>query len=254
MLTYAVIVPARDEEPRIGACLDAIRAAAHAANAGVEVVVVTNRCTDRTADVARAHGARVIDDPGHSLAAVRNAGARASQSDVIVTVDADSLVSPNTFVEIDRALASGRCVGGGVPIRPERMSPGILVSVVVLALLIAPLGVSAGLFWCWRRDFEAIGGFDERRRVAEDVDFALRLKAHARASGRRTGTLRRAPIRTSCRKFDRFGDWFFLRLLVCHPVRVWRMLRGHNDPMVDQFFYRFQYREDLPPGGQSGSP
>src|SRR4051794_17318971 len=56
-LTVTVVVPARDEQERLGPCLEGL-----AADPGVtEVLVVDDRSTDATAAVARAHGARVVD-------------------------------------------------------------------------------------------------------------------------------------------------------------------------------------------------
>jgi GT2 family glycosyltransferase len=96
------------------------------------------------------------------------------------------------------------------------------------------MGISAGLFWLRRRDFEAIGGFDESVLSAEDVDFARRLKDYGRKRGLRYGTIRKAHIVTSCRKFDIFGDWVLLR----QPRSVWKLFRGRNQELADRFFYR----------------
>jgi len=67
----------------------------------------------------------------------------------------------------------------------------------MLLPLILKYRVTGGLFWCRRRDFEAIGGFNEDFVSLEDLDFALRLKAHGRTTGRRFSTLRGGHIVTS---------------------------------------------------------
>ena len=103
-----------------------------------------------------------------------------------------------------------------------------------LFLLITHL--SGGLFWCYRRDFEAIGGFNENLLSAEDVDFARRLKAYGKSVHRPFSTLRDAYIFTSCRKFDAFGDW----CVVTNPLLVWRLLRGKSRRTADTFYYDFE--------------
>ncbi len=238
-MRFSVIVPARDEETRIGACLDSIRAAAAAAEPlETETIVVLNRCRDRTEEIARSRGARIVREDAKNLSKIRNAGARAARGEILVTVDADSTLSPRMLTEVDRALKTGRYVGGGVPIVPERISPGILLTGLALMIVLYPYGVpSAGAFWCRREDFEAIGGFDETRVLAEDVDFARRLRRYGRQRGLRYGTLRRAPIRTSCRKFDAFGDWYFLR----RPSLLRKGLRGTDRPLADRIFYEFEH-------------
>ena len=96
---------------------------------------------------------------------------------------------------------------------------------------------SAGMFWCYRRDFEAVGGFDEDRHSGEDVDFAKRITRYGRKQHKRYGTLRNAKLHTSCRKFDQFGDWFFIGFLLRHPVACWRTLQGRNPELAKRFWY-----------------
>ena len=55
------------------------------------------------------------------------------------------------------------------------------------------------MYWCRREDFVAIGGFDERVRSVDDLDFARRLRNYGLRTGRRFVNLREAPVTTSCR-------------------------------------------------------
>jgi hypothetical protein len=89
------------------------------------------------------------------------------------------------------------------------------------------------LFWCLRRDFEAIGGFNEEYVSVEDLDFAKRLKAYGRTKGKRFTTITKAHITTSCRKFDTFGDWYLVRNLGL----VRRIFTGKSRKDADQFYY-----------------
>jgi len=117
---------------------------------------------------------------------------------------------------------------------PERVSVGIFLTAIFILSLLP--GLSAGLFWCHRKDFNAIGGFDENVLVGEDVDFAKRLRRHGRTMRKRFGTAWGAYIVTSCRKFDRFGDWFILR----HPFILWRAIRGWDSGFGEKLFYDFE--------------
>jgi glycosyltransferase involved in cell wall biosynthesis len=232
---FSIIIPARDEERFIGACLDSIRVAAALHPDQVEVIVVLNRCSDRTEEIARQFGARTIREDARNLSAIRNAGARSAVGSILVTIDADSTMSQNTLVAIDRALTPGTTVGGGTPIRPDRTSPGIQVTVWLFTIFQLICRFSGGLFWCRREDFQAIGGFDESLISGEDVDFARRLRAHGKCTRRPFSTLKDAYIVTSCRKFDAFGDWCVVR----NPLLIWRILRGKHRPTADAFYYDF---------------
>jgi len=232
-MKYSVIIPAHNEEAFIGKCLQSIKSAADQVPGEVEIIVALNRCTDQTADIARSHQALIVKENSKNLARIRNAAASVATGNIIVTLDADSRMSSNMFVEITRYLSTGKFIGGGVMIRPERLSVGIFMSLLTVVPFLLIHRVSAGLFWCNRSDFEAIGGFNEALVSAEDVDFAIRLKSYGRKKGKRFKTLICAHIVTSCRKFDTFGDWYLFK----HPGLVRKILKGDNQQAADLFYY-----------------
>jgi len=238
-MKFSVIIPAHNEARFLPYCLSALAKAQKAHRAEAEIIVALNRCTDETKQIAIARGAKVVEEDRRNLSAIRNAGARAATGDVLVTVDADSVVAENLFVEIERALKTGRYVGGGVRIRPERLSLGIGLTWALLAVALFFTRLSGGVYWCRREDFNAIGGFNEALPFAEDLDFAKRLRTFGRKSRRRFTELRRTHIVTSCRKFDRFGDWFFLKIVLLQGRAVLRGLKSGSTEFQDRFFYDF---------------
>ncbi len=230
---FSIIVPAHNEQNHIGACLESIEEAGRLVPCDYEIIVVLNRCTDGTEQIARDRGARIVTEPARNLSCIRNAGGAVARGEIIVTIDADSSMSPDMLAEIKRLLGLGRYIGGGVLVKMERLSPGIICTLLMIIPYILFLGVSGGLFWCLRKDFEAIGGFDENLVSAEDLDFARRLKAHGKSVGKRFKTILKAHIVTSARKFDMFGDWYLVR----RPRLVWAILRGKNVEAAESFFY-----------------
>lgn len=229
----AVAIPAHNEAKFIQRCLDSIQASAALASVPVEVVVALNRCTDRTQAMAEAMGARCVVNDTRCIAAVRNAAVRGTTAPAVVTLDADSWMAPGTVSAILRHVHDPRYIGGGTYMWPERMSLGIFFSMLVVVPYVLKRGVSAGMFWFRREDFEAVGGFDEALISVEDIDFALRLQAHGRLQGKRYGTIRRHGITTSCRKFDTFGDWYLWR----NPQLVKEIFEGTNRRAADHFYY-----------------
>jgi glycosyltransferase involved in cell wall biosynthesis len=237
-MRFSVVVPAHNEQTLVPRCLGSIAAAATGSGRAVEVIVVANRCTDETARIARSAGARVVESDARNIAAVRNAGAFTATGDVIVTLDADCRMDPGALAEVERHLADGRCVGGGTKVVPERWSPGIGATYGVVTALLWLTGLGGGMFWCHRDDFRVLGGFDEHLLVAEDLDFARRLRVHGRRTGRRFTTIRATPVTASTRKFDRFGDWhMFAMALQLRAIRA--AVHGADTDWVDRYFLDF---------------
>jgi len=185
----SVITPAHNEELFIKKCLCSVKTAAKEVSAEVEHIVVLNCCTDKTGEIASELGAKVITEESRNLSRIRNKGVVASKGDILITIDADSEMSSNMLSEVLGKLHSGKYIGGGAKIIPERISLGILCSLMVVAPFVLWHGVSAGMFWCMRKDYEAIGGFDEKLICIEDIDFGQRLRKYGKIQGKRYGTI-----------------------------------------------------------------
>ena len=239
---FSIVVPAHNEEALLDRGLVAIDRAVRRAGVPAEVVVVANRCTDRTEDIARAAGATVVVDGHRNIAATRNAGVAASMGEIVVTIDADTLLHADALVEIDELASDGRFVGGGSRFVLERNSLGLALTRAAIQLGTLASRTGGVVYWCARADFDAIGGFDESKLMGEDVDFATRLRRHGRASGRRFRNVRRSPATVSVRKFDTYGDWhFFVEVgrMIRHPSRARATTRGTDTTFVDQYFYDY---------------
>jgi cellulose synthase/poly-beta-1,6-N-acetylglucosamine synthase-like glycosyltransferase len=107
---FLVLVPAHNEEQVIHHGLASIMSDRRPQD---QVLVVADRCSDRTADIARSFGAQVLergadDVPGR--AAARQAGleyARGLDWDAVLMLDADSVIEPGFFAACEDALGSG---------------------------------------------------------------------------------------------------------------------------------------------------
>jgi Glycosyl transferase family 2 len=69
-----------------------------------EIVVVDGGSTDRTADIARAAGAKVIENPWPGFAAQRNIALDNAVGDWVLEIDADERVSPQLRASIERLI------------------------------------------------------------------------------------------------------------------------------------------------------
>ncbi|MBQ8922021.1 MAG: glycosyltransferase [Oscillospiraceae bacterium] len=237
---FSVVIPAHNEEQYIGKCLRSVRSAAkYVLPDTVEIIVVANRCNDRTAEIAAQYGARIAENDAKCIAAIRNTGAAAANGEILVTLDADSMMTKYSLREIRELLGSGRYIGGGANPKFDRMSLGIAFSALYVAVNLLPVMIrnggylSGAMFWCRKTDFDAVGGFDESLVSLEDMDFAKRLKAYGKAAGKRYGTLKHSYVLTSSRKFDEFGDWYLIK----NRRLTKRIFTGRDKQAADTFYY-----------------
>jgi len=94
----SALVVARNEEARLGPCLECLGFAD-------EIVVLLDRTTDNSAAVAQRFGARVVEGAWEIEGARRNAGIAACRGDWILEVDSDEHATPALAAEIRAAIA-----------------------------------------------------------------------------------------------------------------------------------------------------
>jgi glycosyltransferase involved in cell wall biosynthesis len=201
------VIPAYNEELLLGSTVSAVQAAAAAVGEPHEVIVVDDASMDRTAAVAEEHGARVVRAAHRQIAATRNSGARAARGDVLIFVDADTVVNAAVVRAALQALRDG-AVGGGCGLRFDGRLPlwaRLFIGSLLPLYRVARLASGSFLF-CTRQAFEAAGGFDEALFAAEEA-------AMSRALGRlgRFVVLRETVL-TSGRKLRTHSPWEILGL------------------------------------------
>jgi cellulose synthase/poly-beta-1,6-N-acetylglucosamine synthase-like glycosyltransferase len=207
--TVSIIVPAHNEEALLGATLAALRVAAAEIDAPHEIVVVDDSSTDRTAAIAREHGARVVSATVHQIAAARNAGARATEGDFLVFVDADTIVPPHILRAAIDTMRGG-AAGGGAGAVFEASAPRWAHRAITLARwIMRTANWAPGCFIFARRDaFERAGGFDERYFASEEIHLSRALKRVGRF------VLLDDNVMTSARKAEHYSMSHSLWLMV----------------------------------------
>lgn len=179
MLSF--VIPAYNEETLIGQTLHTLLASARALGEPFEVIVVNDASTDQTAEIARSCGVEVVPVHLRKISAVRNAGARVARGEVLIFVDADTLVPAKALASAVEAVRQG-AVGGGARVQMDGGVP--LWAPAMMTLTSWSLGqmrLAAGCFLFARRDaFEAVGGFDEEYYASEEIHLSRALKAKGR--------------------------------------------------------------------------
>jgi glycosyltransferase involved in cell wall biosynthesis len=193
-LSVAFLVPAHNEAHAIGECIAALDAAAARYSGHCTLYVVDNASTDGTAGVATAALAgcgslagRVLDCPTPGKSKALNFGLAHIDEDIVVRIDADTLVAPSVLEAVVPWFWD-RCVGGvgGCPL-PKRGGPRWLYGLRLIELYLAiaffrvvqsaldGTTVIPGSIAAYRRSLVAeLGGFGEGFN-GEDSDLTMRI-------------------------------------------------------------------------------
>jgi GT2 family glycosyltransferase len=203
----SVIVCTHNGERTLSQCLERLRALTYP---DFETIVVDDGSADGSADIARAHGAVLVQTEHRGLSFARNAGVARARGDVVAFLDDDAYPDPDWLYYVAAALRANAHAGvGGPNIPPEDDG---LVADCVAAAPGAPIHVLIsdreaehvpGCNMAFRKSaLEEVGGFDERFRVAgDDVDVCWRLQESGRTLGFSAGAVVMHRRRDSVRRY-----------------------------------------------------
>lgn len=197
IVPITVVVPARNAEEMLVECLASIRRQAPAA-----VIVVDGLSTDRTVEVARSFGARVLSDEGRGLPAARSIGARAATTELVALVDADVILPDGSLAALVREFRDGGYAALQAGLESEA-GPGYWGQALAEHHRSGRsrywFGLVATVF---EREALLAHGFDAAFESGEDIELRWRLAA----AGDKAGVSRTTVVR------HRFDDtWDFAR-------------------------------------------
>jgi glycosyltransferase involved in cell wall biosynthesis len=212
----SVVVPAFNEERLLANTLWHLRAGRDVFERrgwSTELIVCDNNSTDRTAEIARAAGARVVFEPVNQIARARNTGAAQASGDWLLFVDADSSPTRALFQDVLELIEKGKTLGGGTTVTLPGAPLALLVWVALWNALSRTMKWAAGSFiFCEAAAFRDVRGFSEELYAAEEINLSRRLKRRGRFV-----ILHRHPLLTSGRKAELYS-WRE------HLTFLWRML------------------------------
>jgi len=222
---YSVIIPAFNEEHFISATLESVNKAMKA-NPSLkgELIVTDNNSTDRTAEVAREHGAKVVFEEMQQIARSRNAGAAQAKGHYLIFVDADTLITGSLLKTTLDTLDTGDYCGGGTLASFDKECGWLLRRFLALwTFLSKTFKWAAGSYvFCLKEGFVDIGGFNEEFYASEEVHLSIALKRWGKKRQLKMKILDE-PVVTSTRKVDWYSTRRLLGQFLIFFVMPWRL-------------------------------
>ena len=219
----SVVIPCLDEEEAVGNVVDQALEGIRRSGRSGEVIVVDNGSSDASADVAAAHGARVVTEPRRGYGSAYLAGLTAARGEFIVMGDADEtypLQELGPFVDRleagdDLVIGSrfqGTIHGGAMPRLNRFVGNPILTGMLNLLFGVKVSDAHCGMR-ALRRD--AVPLLDLH---STGMEFASEMVFKAYRRDLRVSEL---PIdyfpRTGESKLNRFGDaWRHMRFMLLY--------------------------------------
>lgn len=184
-LRLSVVIPCYNEEDGVREVIGRMPKAVD------EIVVVDNNCTDRTAEVARSLGARVVSEKVPGYGAAYKAGLAAATGDLIVTLDGDGTYPPEEIESLVDTLIERRwdfLSGCRFPLSdPKAMGftnqfGNWVLTAGAAVLFFKPIRDSQSGMWVFRRAL-----LDRMRLTSDGMPFSEEIKLEALLRGYRFG-------------------------------------------------------------------
>lgn len=208
----SVVIPAYNEEFYIGRALDSVKNQTYP---NIETIIVSNGSTDKTSQVAGLYTPNVYEMCKRGVSKARNLGIDKSSGEVIIFLDADSIMERN-LIEKAVGVMHSKFAGGKSKVIPDSTSfqAKLYYSYVnfcsdlsqLLTYFNKNLLNGAGAFMFTDKDhierlkYKYGKVFDEDLETMEDVDFLRKL--------RESGLLKfikDSYVVTSTRRFNKEG-------------------------------------------------
>jgi glycosyltransferase involved in cell wall biosynthesis len=228
-IDISIVIPVRNEEGYLPACLDAIFC--QTTKKHIEVIVVDNGSTDGSQEIAHKKGVKVIVELQKGVGPARRTGTAAARGAYILQIDADTRL-PKDYIEQaffrfsqDKELA---CLGGQMYwYDASRFANGVrrvlyvLFTPIVRLISRGALGPMGNNMMFSRDIYEKCAGFDPGLKFGEDADLTRQLHRYGKVCLDLT-----LLCNTSSRRFHLDRDFFIYCLNVFRICLGFKPLRN----------------------------
>ena len=177
----SVVVAAYNEEEYLPRCLTAVTSQ-NFPKEEYEIVVVDNNSTDKTAEIAKSFGARVIREEKQGNTYAISRGMNEAKGEIIANTDADTVVAPDWLNRIKEIFEDPKVVAATGTANMDTgnrffnwLSGDFYEGFLKFNFLLGKTHITGFNMVVRRSAFEKIGGINEKFTMSSDVDLGLRM-------------------------------------------------------------------------------
>lgn len=231
----SIIIPTLNEERYLPALLDCIKRQTYR---NYEVIVADANSKDKTRQIAKKFGCRLVKSGGHPGIG-RNNGAKAAKGEILLFLDADSQLDSNFLRDCIGQMEKRKLDVCGCYLNPlsnnliDKIFMGIFNLWTSATQYFYPNACGTGIF-CRKWLHEKVKGFDETIKLSEDMDYVRRCGKHGKFR-----ILSRPQVLYSMRRYEKEGRFNVgLKLFLS---AMYRLIFG--EIRSDIFKYSLKYRK-----------
>ena len=181
MKLISVVIAAYNEEKDLPHCLTAITSQ-NFPKEDYEIIVVDNNSTDKTAEIARSFGARVVQESKQGNTFAVKKGMDSATYEIIANTDADTVVFPDWLQTIKQIFEDKNVVAatGTAYVKSGNRVLDFLYRklyevFISFNFLVGKPHMTGFNMMARKKVYDEIGGIDETFTMSPDVDLGLRL-------------------------------------------------------------------------------
>ena len=196
-----------------------------------EVIVADKESTDKTRQIAKRNGAKVVVTSKAGISAGRNAGAKIARGKILVFIDADTRPSKDLLKIYSKAFGGSTIAATGPIFALEKTDKLTKLGYAFVSELFVKLSIAFGKasiigsnFAVKKSVFDKVRGFDENLITYEDYDLSRRIS--------RYGTIKfleEASVSASIRRVAAWGMGKYFTYHVGNMIRYKFFRKAKDD-------------------------
>ncbi len=186
-MKITVVMTAYNEENYLPKALTSVFSQINFPKENYEVIVVDNNSTDKSAQIAKNFGARVISETKQGYVFALAKGMNQAKGEIIAATDSDTVVAEDwlsqiakSFEDKDVVAATGMADMRNLNFLARNISYLIFYIFVKFNFLIGKPHLSGFNFAVRRQALEKAGGINTKYLMSPDVEIGLRLKKYGK--------------------------------------------------------------------------